>query len=110
MRSAYGFDPGTAGAAPVHTVRGAAGKAWPQAMAEVRMRSGTSEPAVMAQAAQEIRFCTSGDGVRIAYATAGSGPPLVKVANWLTHLEFDWTSPVWRHWLAELSRDRTLVR
>ena len=64
----------------------------------------------MRQATQQIHFCTSADGVRIAYATAGAGPPLVKVANWLTHLEFDWTSPVWRHWVAELSRDRTLVR
>jgi pimeloyl-ACP methyl ester carboxylesterase/DNA-binding CsgD family transcriptional regulator len=61
-------------------------------------------------ARQRIRFCTSRDGVRIAYAAAGEGPPLVKAANWLTHLEFDWNSPVWRGWLTELSRDRTLVR
>lgn len=59
---------------------------------------------------QEIRFCTTDDDVRIAYATVGSGPPFVKVANWLSHLEFDWDSPVWRHWLAELSRQHTLVR
>jgi pimeloyl-ACP methyl ester carboxylesterase/DNA-binding winged helix-turn-helix (wHTH) protein len=59
---------------------------------------------------QRIRFCTASDGVRIAYATSGAGPPLVKPANWLTHLEYDWESPVWRHWLRELSRDRTLVR
>ncbi|HEU5171672.1 MAG TPA: alpha/beta hydrolase, partial [Gemmatimonadales bacterium] len=59
---------------------------------------------------QQIRFCTSADGVRIAYATVGTGPPLVKAANWLSHLEFDWGSPVWRHWLRELSRHRTLVR
>jgi pimeloyl-ACP methyl ester carboxylesterase/DNA-binding CsgD family transcriptional regulator len=59
---------------------------------------------------QQIRFCTTTDGVRIAYATTGQGPPLVKVANWLSHLEFDWNSPVWRHWLSELSRDHTLVR
>jgi pimeloyl-ACP methyl ester carboxylesterase/DNA-binding winged helix-turn-helix (wHTH) protein len=59
---------------------------------------------------QRIRFCTASDGVRIAYATSGAGPPLVKPANWLTHLEFDWESPVWRHWLRELSRDHTLVR
>jgi pimeloyl-ACP methyl ester carboxylesterase len=59
---------------------------------------------------QEIRFCTSADGVQIAYATTGTGPPLVKVANWLSHLEFDWDSPIWRHWLTELSRDHTLVR
>jgi pimeloyl-ACP methyl ester carboxylesterase/DNA-binding CsgD family transcriptional regulator len=59
---------------------------------------------------QRIRFCVAPDGVRIAFATSGSGPPLVKVSNWLTHLEFDWQSPVWRHWLRELGRDQTLVR
>jgi pimeloyl-ACP methyl ester carboxylesterase/DNA-binding winged helix-turn-helix (wHTH) protein len=59
---------------------------------------------------QQIRFCTAPDGVRLAFAMSGSGPPLVKPANWLTHLEYDWESPVWRHWLRELSRDRTLVR
>lgn len=59
---------------------------------------------------QAIRFCTADDGVRIAYATTGTGPPLVKVSNWLSHLEFDWDSPVWRHWLKELSRDHTLLR
>jgi pimeloyl-ACP methyl ester carboxylesterase/DNA-binding winged helix-turn-helix (wHTH) protein len=59
---------------------------------------------------QQIRFCTAPDGVRLAFAMSGSDPPLVKPANWLTHLEYDWESPVWRHWLRELSRDRTLVR
>jgi pimeloyl-ACP methyl ester carboxylesterase len=59
---------------------------------------------------QQIRFCTAPDGVRLAFAMSGSGPPLVKPANWLTHLEYDWESPVWRHWLHELSRDHTLVR
>jgi pimeloyl-ACP methyl ester carboxylesterase len=59
---------------------------------------------------QTIRFCTSADGARIGFATVGGGPPLVKAANWLNHLEFDWNSPVWRHWLGELSRDHTLVR
>lgn len=59
---------------------------------------------------QEIRFCRTADGVRIAYATAGKGPPLVKASNWLSHLEFDWDSPVWRHELTELSRAHTLVR
>ena len=60
--------------------------------------------------AQHIRFCTAPDGVRIAYATSGAGPPLVKPANWLTHLEYDWESPVWRHWLHALSQQHTLVR
>ncbi|MBX3592388.1 MAG: alpha/beta fold hydrolase [Burkholderiaceae bacterium] len=59
---------------------------------------------------QQIRFCTAADGTRIAYATVGSGPPLVRASHWLSHLEFDWESPVWRPWLTELSRDRTLVR
>ncbi len=65
---------------------------------------------VMAQQHQEIRFCASSDGVGIAYTTVGRGPPLVKAANWLSHLEFDWESPVWRHWFATLSRDRALLR
>jgi len=60
--------------------------------------------------AQDIRFCTTGDGTRLAYATSGAGPPLVKAANWLSHLDYDWESPVWRHWLAELSRRFRLVR
>jgi pimeloyl-ACP methyl ester carboxylesterase/DNA-binding CsgD family transcriptional regulator len=59
---------------------------------------------------QQIRFCTTSDGVQIAYATAGKGPPLVKAANWLSHLEFEWQSPVWRHWLEGLSKSHTLIR
>ncbi len=59
---------------------------------------------------QDIRFCKTPDGVRVAYATSGTGSPLVKVANWLSHLEFDWRSPVWRHWISEFSRHHTLVR
>jgi DNA-binding winged helix-turn-helix (wHTH) protein len=61
-------------------------------------------------APQEIRFCTTSDQVRIAYAVGGNGPPLVKPANWMTHLEYDWESPIWRHWIRELSRDHTLIR
>jgi len=59
---------------------------------------------------QKLRFCTSSDGVRLAYATVGSGPPLVKAANWLSHIEFDWGSPIWRHWIDRLSQRHTLVR
>ncbi|MFW5947226.1 MAG: alpha/beta fold hydrolase, partial [Gemmatimonadota bacterium] len=59
---------------------------------------------------QRIHLCTTDDGVRIAYAKSGRGPPLVKTANWLTHLEYHWNSPVWRHWLTELSRDHMLIR
>jgi DNA-binding winged helix-turn-helix (wHTH) protein len=53
---------------------------------------------------QQIRFCPARDGTRLAYATIGSGPPLVKVANWLSHLDYDWENQVWQHWLVELSR------
>ncbi len=59
---------------------------------------------------QDIRFCRSADGVQLAYAVSGSGRPLVKAANWLSHLDYDWESPVWRHWLRELSAGRQLIR
>jgi pimeloyl-ACP methyl ester carboxylesterase len=59
---------------------------------------------------QEIRFATASDGVRIAYSTVGSGPPLVKAANWLNHLEYEWESPVWRHWIHEIARRHVFVR
>jgi pimeloyl-ACP methyl ester carboxylesterase/DNA-binding CsgD family transcriptional regulator len=59
---------------------------------------------------EKIRFCASSDGTRIAYAVTGDGPPLVKAANWLTHIEFDANSPVWRHWIDESSRNHTLIR
>jgi pimeloyl-ACP methyl ester carboxylesterase/DNA-binding CsgD family transcriptional regulator len=57
-----------------------------------------------------VRFCTAPDGTRIAYAIQGRGPPLVRTATWLTHLEFDWKSPVWRHWLEVLAEGHTLIR
>jgi pimeloyl-ACP methyl ester carboxylesterase/DNA-binding winged helix-turn-helix (wHTH) protein len=69
-----------------------------------------SRPAAGVNARQEIRYCTTSDGVRLAYATIGSGPPLVKASNWLTHLDFEWGSPIWRHWYGELSRHHRLVR
>ncbi len=59
---------------------------------------------------QEIKYCRAPDGVRLAYAISGSGPPLVKTANFLNHLEYDWESPVWRHVVRGLSLEHTLVR
>jgi len=56
-----------------------------------------------------VRFCEAHDGVRLAYASAGDGPPLVKAANWLTHVRYSWESVVWRHWLQELSARHRLV-
>jgi DNA-binding SARP family transcriptional activator/pimeloyl-ACP methyl ester carboxylesterase/predicted ATPase len=69
--------------------------------------TAVASPAVVEQ---EIRFCLSSDNVRLAYATAGGGPPLVKAANWLSHLEYDWESPVWRHWLKGLAQRHRLIR
>ena len=67
-------------------------------------------PSVPVRPPQEIHFCTASDGVRIAYALAGNGPPLVKSANWLNHLEYDWQSPVWSHLLHALANEHQLIR
>src|SRR5712691_5910227 len=59
---------------------------------------------------QRIRYLRTPDGVKLAWAEAGAGPLLVKAANWLTHLEYDWESPVWRHWIRFLSDRFHVVR
>ena len=59
---------------------------------------------------QEIRFCTAPDGVQLAYSMIGQGPPLMKTGNWMTHLEFDLESPIWRHLYRELAKSHTLIR
>jgi pimeloyl-ACP methyl ester carboxylesterase/AraC-like DNA-binding protein len=59
---------------------------------------------------QVVRYCNAKDGTRLAFSVVGEGPPLVKAANWLNHIEHDWKSPVWRHWLRELTRNHTLIR
>ena len=59
---------------------------------------------------QEVHFCTASDGVRIAYAMAGQGPPLVKAANWLNHLEYDWQSPIWSNLFRKLAGQHRLIR
>jgi pimeloyl-ACP methyl ester carboxylesterase len=59
---------------------------------------------------QEIRYCTTVDGVRLAYASIGEGPPFVKASNWLTHLDLEWESPIWQHWWKELSRHHRVIR
>lgn len=75
---------------------------------------GESAPAVPVpadkQASQRIHFCRTADGVRIAYALCGQGPPIVRAAHWMSHLQYEWESPVWRHWIDALSRETTLVR
>jgi class 3 adenylate cyclase/pimeloyl-ACP methyl ester carboxylesterase len=59
---------------------------------------------------QEIHFCQTGDGVQLAYARMGQGFPIVKTGNWLTHIEFDFDSPVWQPLYRELCRDNTFLR
>jgi DNA-binding SARP family transcriptional activator/pimeloyl-ACP methyl ester carboxylesterase len=59
---------------------------------------------------QEVRFCRAVDGSRLAYALSGEGPPLVKTPAWLSHLEHDWESPVWEHWMQALSERARLLR
>jgi pimeloyl-ACP methyl ester carboxylesterase/DNA-binding winged helix-turn-helix (wHTH) protein len=59
---------------------------------------------------QTIRFATAIDGTRIAYSTVGNGLPFVKAANWLNHLEYEWESPVWKHWVDEITRRHMFVR
>jgi pimeloyl-ACP methyl ester carboxylesterase/DNA-binding CsgD family transcriptional regulator len=59
---------------------------------------------------QQVRFCRAPDGARIAYAVHGDGPPLLISTCWLSHLQFDWESPVWRHFLVDLGKFATVIR
>ena len=59
---------------------------------------------------QEIRFCKTRDAVTIAFSSVGDGPPFVKTANWMNHLELDWHSPVWRHLVEEFAKDHRFLR
>jgi pimeloyl-ACP methyl ester carboxylesterase/DNA-binding SARP family transcriptional activator len=93
-----------------------AGIEWPP-RPRVRAAGSTGPAAVRAAPAvrqllarQKIQFCTSADQVRIAYASVGEGPPLVKAANWLNHLELDWDAPIWSPLFRELARDHLFVR
>lgn len=84
------------------------------AVAPETVREAAAEPARSAgqasSSAQRVRFCTSADGTRIAYARTGSGRPFVRAGHWLTHLEHDWQSPVWRPFLDELGRNFQVTR
>ncbi len=59
---------------------------------------------------QKVQFCTATDGARIAYASVGQGTPIIKAANWLSHLELDWDAPIWSPLFRELARDHYFVR
>jgi pimeloyl-ACP methyl ester carboxylesterase/DNA-binding CsgD family transcriptional regulator len=73
-------------------------------------RAARAAPAHRPAHDQEIRFCRAADGTRLAYAIHGNGPPLVVVSCWLSHLQYDWQSPVWRHFLDDLGRIGTVIR
>ena len=98
-------------ARPIHVYRvrprGEIDGAPPPAGASGPTRPATADPIGMNQ---EIGFCRTPKGVRLAYAKVGRGPPLVKTANWMNHLEYDWESPIWRHLLRGLARNNTLIR
>jgi class 3 adenylate cyclase/pimeloyl-ACP methyl ester carboxylesterase len=78
--------------------------------ASIGTTAGETVEAAATPHEQQIRFCQSKDGVQIAYARIGQGPPLVKTGHWMTHLEFDLESPVWRHFYRELSNDHSFYR
>jgi pimeloyl-ACP methyl ester carboxylesterase/DNA-binding transcriptional LysR family regulator/AraC-like DNA-binding protein len=59
---------------------------------------------------QQVRYCAAADGTKLAYSVTGSGPPLVKTANWLNHIQHDWDSPLWRHWIEEFTHGHSLIR
>jgi class 3 adenylate cyclase/pimeloyl-ACP methyl ester carboxylesterase len=59
---------------------------------------------------REIHFCKARDGIRLAYAVSGRGPPIVRAAHWMSHLQHDWDSPIWSHWINALSANNTFVR
>jgi class 3 adenylate cyclase/pimeloyl-ACP methyl ester carboxylesterase len=59
---------------------------------------------------QRVNYCTSADGTHLAWAATGSGLPVLKAPNWLNHIEYEWTSPVWGEFLSEFSKLCRLVR
>jgi predicted ATPase/pimeloyl-ACP methyl ester carboxylesterase/DNA-binding SARP family transcriptional activator len=108
LANAARYDP--ADVAPAPTARA---PAVPAAAPEPAPPAATAPPAAAptpAGAGEEVRYCTTREGVRLAYAMSGTGPPIVKAANWMSHLRFDWESPIWRHWVAGLSEHNCFVR
>lgn len=82
-----------------------------QLVAEVETDEVFARKEAVSQTGQQtIRFVNSSNGARIAYAQSGSGPPLVRIGHWLSHLELDWHSPVWLPLVEVLGKDHTLYR
>jgi pimeloyl-ACP methyl ester carboxylesterase/DNA-binding winged helix-turn-helix (wHTH) protein len=76
----------------------------------VREGQVPSELSAHAVRNQEVTFCRTGEGINLALATVGVGAPLIKVANWLTHIEYDWESPIWSPLLQHLAERCRMVR
>ena len=64
----------------------------------------------MTKLRQRVQFATASDGTGLAWAESGNGPVVVKAANWLTHLEYEWESPVWKHWITFFSEHSRFIR
>lgn len=80
---------------------------------KTRTRCETNVPVPMSDASglrQRVRYAAARDGTRLGWAESGAGPVVVKAANWLTHLEYEWQSPVWKHWLQFFSAHSRFVR
>ena len=91
----------------IRTIRGR-GYQFVGTIVDVEAPPAIPEPAPLPR--QHIAFCRAVDGVRLAYAVAGEGPPLVRAANWMTHLGYDIESPVWRHWVRDLAAHHRFIR
>ncbi len=93
-----------------HVVRTVHGRGYRFVAEPTGTHAAPDDAAPTSATTQQISFCRAHDGVRLAYAVTGDGPPLVKAANWLSHLEYDWENPTWRHWWIALSRSHRLIR
>jgi pimeloyl-ACP methyl ester carboxylesterase len=85
----------------------------PSARAETTVQTvAANDPSATRQLLdrQKIQFCTASDNVRIAYASVGQGAPIIKAANWLSHLELDWNAPIWSPLFRRLAQDHLFVR
>jgi pimeloyl-ACP methyl ester carboxylesterase len=78
--------------------------------ANLRLPSGIDRPAADPPPAQAVTFCRSRDGINLAIATAGAGPVLVRTTHWLSHIEYDWESPITAPFLHALAARSRLVR
>jgi DNA-binding winged helix-turn-helix (wHTH) protein/pimeloyl-ACP methyl ester carboxylesterase len=80
------------------------------AVREGQVPTEVSAPVPTSARNQDVTFCRNAEGINLALAAVGAGPPLIKVANWLTHIEYDWESPIWSPLLQQLAAHSRLIR